>query len=81
VAHSTIEIGNTAELGTATMARYVWTIEYYTADGTLGDYYPGFCYSQREAERIAPKFMKELDWAASWKIRRDDLDDNAPIKP
>jgi hypothetical protein len=56
------------------MARYVWIIEYYRADGTFGDCYPDFCYSQKEAERLAPEIMKELDWAASWKIRRDDLD-------
>lgn len=55
----------------------LYIIDYFTADGTLGDCYPDFCYSQAEAETIAPQFMHELDWATSWAIRVDDSDDDS----
>lgn len=50
----------------------LYIIDYYTAEGRLGDCYPDFCYSQAEAEMVAPAFMQELDWAVSWKIRIED---------
>lgn len=51
----------------------LYIIEYFDGE-TLGDCYPDFCYSRSEAERIAPVFMRELDWATSWRIREDDTD-------
>ena len=56
--------------GIALMKLYI--IDYYTADGRLADCYPDFCHSLAEAQAIAPEYMKNLDWAVSWRIREAD---------
>lgn len=50
--------------------RTLWMIDYYAADDkSASDCYPDFLDSRAEAERIAPEFMRELDWAVRFEIR------------
>ena len=53
----------------------LYIIDYYNKNGEIGDCYPDFCYSQKEAETIAPVFMKEIPWAHSWQIRVEEDND------
>jgi hypothetical protein len=55
--------------------KLLYIIDYYTADGISGDCYPDYCNSREEAERIAPLFMRECAWAAGWKIRTVEDED------
>jgi hypothetical protein len=57
----------------------IWVIEYRDASLAARDCYPDFCFSQREAKRIAPIFMAQLAacssgaWVRSWRIVEEEI--------